>query len=88
MRLISLNLTINRGGNFGVKGDKEVQILGQVKYLMRFCVRKLMVFLGFYLANSEKLEMKNYLKCRHLHFKEYLKINFLKIFYGHYRTKK
>ena len=59
MRLISLNLTINRGGNFGVKGDKEVQILGQVKYLMRFCVRKLMVFLMILFHQSTKNHTEN-----------------------------
>jgi hypothetical protein len=58
-------------GNWG--GVKEGSIFGQVKYLMRFCVRKLTDFLGFYLTNSEKLDMKNYLKCRHLHFQEHLK---------------
>ena len=52
---------------------KESSILDQMKCLMNFCVRKLMILLGFYLVNSEKLDMKNYLKCRHLHFKEHLK---------------
>ena len=61
--------------NLTGRGVKEGSILGQVKYLMRFCVRKLRAFLGFYLANSAKLYMKNDLKCRHLRFQEFLKIN-------------
>ena len=56
-------------------GVKEGSILDQMKYLKNFCVRKLRISLEFYLPHSGELDMKNDLKCRHLHFKEHLKIN-------------
>jgi len=40
-------------------GVKEDSILGQVKYLMDFCVRNLRVFLGFYFTDSFKSDRKS-----------------------------
>ncbi len=65
------NISHNRGG------VKEGSILGQMKYLKNFCVRKLRITLEFYLAYSGELDMKNDLKCRHLYLQELLKISTL-----------